>query len=141
VATYYAPSDDSGIGGMHRSRIRATPSWRMGSARNDCIFAANGSEKDGFRGLFAAQVLHFFSFRHRSILYPCALVQWFIATSDNPCGDTGMWVVKPELDGNQCRVQSIIHLDCIVRGAHLIGVYGEDFLPRDFKYTDSLSAF
>ncbi|KAF8889238.1 hypothetical protein BD779DRAFT_1611042 [Infundibulicybe gibba] len=28
VATYYAPSDYSGIGGMHRQRIRSVPSWR-----------------------------------------------------------------------------------------------------------------
>ena len=141
MATYYAPSDDSGIGGMHRSRIRAAPSWRMGPPRNDCIFAENDPAMKGFRGLFVAQVSHFFSFRYRSTFYPCALVQWFVATSDSPCGDTGMWVVKPELDGNQHRVTSIIHLDCIVRGAHLIGVYGNELLPHDFKHTDSLTAF
>ena len=28
IATYYAPSDPCGIGGMHREYIRATPSWR-----------------------------------------------------------------------------------------------------------------
>ncbi|OBZ67134.1 hypothetical protein A0H81_12921 [Grifola frondosa] len=27
AATYYAPSDPSGVGGMHRERIRATPLW------------------------------------------------------------------------------------------------------------------
>ena len=29
------------------------------------------------------------------------------------------------------RVTSIIHVKSILRGAHLIGVYGEQFLPRD----------
>ena len=28
VVTYFAPSDLSGIGGMHSERIRATPNWR-----------------------------------------------------------------------------------------------------------------
>jgi len=28
VATYFAPSDLSGIGGMHSECIRATPNWR-----------------------------------------------------------------------------------------------------------------
>jgi hypothetical protein len=27
LATFYAPSDTSGIGGMHHQRICATPSW------------------------------------------------------------------------------------------------------------------
>ena len=34
-----------------------------------------------------------------------------------------------------------IHIDSIIRGAHLIGVYGEQFLPHDFSYVDSLRAF
>jgi hypothetical protein len=38
VSTYYAPSDLSGLGGMHRERIRATPSWKRGPARYDCVF-------------------------------------------------------------------------------------------------------
>ena len=28
VATYFAPSDLSGVGGMHSERIRATSNWR-----------------------------------------------------------------------------------------------------------------
>src|ERR1700761_5958993 len=38
VATFYAPSDTSGIGGMHRQRIRAVPSWRHADGRYDCMF-------------------------------------------------------------------------------------------------------
>ena len=32
TATYYAPCDQSGMGGMHRDIIRCTPSWRGGGA-------------------------------------------------------------------------------------------------------------
>ncbi|GBE87942.1 hypothetical protein SCP_1201680 [Sparassis crispa] len=33
VTTFYAPSDLSGVGGMHREWIRATPSWKLGAPR------------------------------------------------------------------------------------------------------------
>ncbi|KAJ6536534.1 hypothetical protein DFH09DRAFT_931318 [Mycena vulgaris] len=35
----------------------------------------------------------------------------------------------------------IIHIDTILRGAHLIGIYGDSFLPRHFKYSDTLDRF
>jgi hypothetical protein len=67
----------------------------------------------------------FLSFTSRGIPYPCALVQWFVVVGDAPCSDTGMWIVKPEMDNDGTQVTLIIHVDSIVRGAHLIGVYGE----------------
>ena len=126
---------------MHRECIHAVPSWRAGPARNDCIFVEKDPNMEGFCGLYAAQVLLFFSFHFHSVLYPCALVQWFVPIGDSPCEDTGMWKVKRELDGNHLPVISVIHLDSVIRGAHLIGVYGKDFLPCGFKHTDSLIAF
>ncbi|KAI5985845.1 hypothetical protein EDD15DRAFT_2200385 [Pisolithus albus] len=36
VATFYAPSDLSGLGGMHSERIRSMPCWRKGPARYPC---------------------------------------------------------------------------------------------------------
>ena len=56
--------------------------------------------------------------------------------------DTGMWVVQPEYEpGNGCCTLSIISLDCIVRAAHLLPVYGTSFLPEDFHFSDSLGVF
>ncbi|KAG6875229.1 hypothetical protein C0992_004678 [Termitomyces sp. T32_za158] len=52
VATFYAPSNISGIGGMFRERIRAVSSWHGGPARYDF--------------------------------------------SDEPCPETGMWVVEKD---------------------------------------------
>jgi hypothetical protein len=126
---------------MHKQCIRSTPSWRQGPARHDCVFIKNGTELDGMRGLHVVQVLMFLSFTSRCVLYPCALVQWFDVVGDAPCGDTGMWIVKPKMADDGTQVSSIIHIDTIVRGAHLIGVYGEVFLPRDFSHFDSLRAF
>ncbi|KAI9462220.1 hypothetical protein HD554DRAFT_2041202 [Boletus coccyginus] len=54
-ATYFAPSDHSGCGGMHRNVIRCTPQWWGGSARYDCVFVDNGGSDDeslsGFKGV------------------------------------------------------------------------------------------
>ena len=93
------------------------------------------------RGLDVAQVLLFLSFTSHHIVYPCALVQQFVIVGDAPCSDTGMWIVKPKIEDNNTQVTSIIPVDSILRGAHLIGVYGEQFLPRNFSYSDSLAAF
>ena len=141
TATYYAPSDHSGIYGMLKQCIRSTPKWRQGPPHHDCIFIKRDIELEGMCGLHVAQVLLFLSFTSNHIVYPCALVQWFVIVGDGPCGETGMWIVKPEMQDDGARVTSIIHVKSILRGAHLIGVYGEQFLPRDFSHSDSLSAF
>lgn len=51
AASFYAPSDISGTGGMRREHIQSTPSWRGGAARYDCVFvnvnADAGSSMDG----------------------------------------------------------------------------------------------
>ena len=75
VSTYYAPSDLSGIGGMHCERICATPSWKCGPGRYDCVFIDKDPDLDGFCGLHVAHVHLFLSFRFQSITYSCALVQ------------------------------------------------------------------
>ncbi|KAH7904448.1 hypothetical protein BJ138DRAFT_1019144, partial [Hygrophoropsis aurantiaca] len=39
------------------------------------------------------------------------------------------------------RMQSVIHLDVILRSAHLIPVFGDGALPVDFHFSYSLDAF
>ena len=75
------------------------------------------------------------------MMYPCALVEWFVLVSDKLCPDTGMWIVKPQIGLGGGRVTSVVHVDSILHGAHLIGVYGNNHLPCDFKFTDTLDAF
>jgi hypothetical protein len=141
TATFYAPSDQSGIGGMLRERIRAVHSWRGGAARYDCVYVEEDTNQPGFRGLLAARVLLFMSFKHRGVDYPCALVTWFSEIGDEPCPDVGMWMVKPDLDHRGRRVMDIVHIDSILRGAHLIPIFGDDFVPLHFKYSSSLDSF
>ncbi|KAI0080515.1 hypothetical protein K474DRAFT_1704591 [Panus rudis PR-1116 ss-1] len=141
ISTYYSPSDPCGMGGMHRERIRSVPSWRSGAPRQDCVFIEKDPELPGFRGLHVARVLLFFQFKYFGRTFPCALVTWFSPVSDEPDEVTGMWIVEPDRDEQGRRAQAVIHLDSILRGAHLVGVAGRGFIPRDLQFSDSLDAF
>jgi hypothetical protein len=135
VATFHAPSDISGIGGMRRERIRAVKSWRKGPGRYDTIFVNTNPSMEGMRGLDVARVRLFFSFSYDSIAYPCALVSWFRRVGDLPDDHTGMWVVEPGHDA------SIIHLDTVVRAAHLLPIFGPERVSKTLSFTDTLDTF
>ncbi|KAI9459974.1 hypothetical protein HD554DRAFT_2323915 [Boletus coccyginus] len=120
-ATYFAPSDHSGCGGMHHN-------WRGGSAHYDCVFVDNGgSDDESLSGLLVAHVLLFFSFRFQGCSHSYPL--------------TGMWIVVPEVNAAGCHVQAVISVKSILQGAHLIGVFGAAFLPVPFHFSSSLDAF
>jgi hypothetical protein len=140
VSTYFAPSDLCGIGGMHSKRIRATPDWRKEGPRYDTIFVNTNPNEDGMCGLDVAHVKQFFSFKSQGCLYPCAIVQWYSCHGDEPDEDTGMWIVEPDVQDNE-PITEIIHLDTIVRSAHLIAVYGNNQLPQDIPLCYTLDLF
>jgi len=70
-------------------------------------------------GLLVARVHLFFRFSHNNTDYPCALVHWY-SMSNEPNTGTGLWVVKPESTRRGARHMGVVHLDSIVRGAHLL---------------------
>ena len=141
VAIYYAPSDLSGTRGMFRECIRAVDSWRRGPARHDCVFVQHDPEKPGFRGLYVARVRHFFSICHNKTHFPCALVSWYSTIGTTPCAETGMWKVEPDFDNTGNLAMSIIHLDSMVHGAHLMGIAGTTQIPHHLTFDRSLDAF
>lgn len=142
IATFFAPSDSSGMQGMRRERIRAVNTWHGGPPRRDCAFLTKDPSLPGFRGLYVVRVHAFLSFRWHHKSYPCALVSWFLPIGDTPCPDTGLWMVRPERDRQSgCPVMSVVHLDTMVRAAHLIGIAGQKPLPSNFSHSDSLDAF
>ena len=141
VATFYAPSDLSGLGGMHSETIRSTPSWRKGPARYDTVFLEKDPEIPGMAGLHLGRVFLFFSFIYDSIKYLCALIQWYTTISDGPDEDTGMWIVQPDFDANCKHELTVVHLHSILRAVHLIPVYGQERLPSDLHYSDTLNNF
>ncbi len=126
---------------MRREHIRATPSWYRGPPRYDCVLAEKDPSKEGFRGLHAAQVRLLMSFLCNDIEYPCALVRWFSPVGDEPDDLTGMWVVEPDYTADGSLLYGVVHLDTILRAAHLIPVFGDAIIPADFHYSQSLDAF
>ncbi|KII88928.1 hypothetical protein PLICRDRAFT_698078 [Plicaturopsis crispa FD-325 SS-3] len=139
VARFYAPSDLCGAGGMYRERIRCNPNWRGEYARHDTVFIDVDSELPGMEGMVIGRVFLFFSFTFGDEHYPCALVHWM-----EPIGlddDTGMWVVRPEYEGNGRPSVAVVHLDSIPRASHLIGRYGSAFIPDDLHFSRSLDLF
>jgi hypothetical protein len=144
TATFRAPSDLSGIGGMRREYIRATPSWRNGHPRYDTVFINSDSSEDGMGGLEVARILSFFSIIHESKLYQCALVHWFSRVGNEPDGDTGLWVVRPDFDdpdGGRPDL-AIVHVDTIYRAAHLLPVYrSSQRIHRSLTMHNTLDVF
>ena len=141
VATFHAPSNISGIGGMRRERIRAVKVWRRGPGRYDTVFVNADPSKEGMQGLEIARVRLFFSFSHDDVEYPCALIHWFSRVGDLPDEHTGMWVVEPDMLDDGEPFMSIIHLDAVVRASHLIPVFGQGHVSRTLQFTDTLNTF
>ena len=144
-AVFCAPNNPSGIAGMYRETIRSTPRWRSGgvvSPRRDCIFLDNGSDEPGVRGADVARVHLFFSFATEERVYPCALVHNFHLTFTDPDPDNGLWVVEPTYDESGSRHMSVVHVDSIVRAAHLLPVFqGSSTLPPQLTFSQTLDSF
>ncbi|KAG1889687.1 uncharacterized protein F5891DRAFT_1131772 [Suillus fuscotomentosus] len=146
AATFFAPSDPSSIGGMLHEHICSIPSWCGGPGRYDTIFVNTQSE-GGIHGMEVAHVLCFFSFHHGYghdlKTFPCALVHWFKLVFDEPDPGNGMWMVKPSfLDSElDTRELSIIHIDTIVRAAHLLPIFGNEFVPEKATFHETLDIY
>ncbi|KAJ7719182.1 hypothetical protein DFH07DRAFT_872339 [Mycena maculata] len=137
ITRFYAPSDLCGAGGMYSERIRLNPNWH-GYARHDTVLIDVGAPV--MRGLVIGRVLLFFSFTFSDTDYQCALVRWLVPVGDSPDPDTGMWVVKPELE--RCKPSlGIVRVESMAHAAHLIGLYGTAALPEDFHFSNALDAF
>ena len=52
-----------------------------------------------------------------------------------------MWKVCPERDEDCQHPVQVIHLNTILRGAHLLPCYGEGFLPENMTQSDALDAW
>ena len=141
VATYYAPSDKSGMGGMCRERIWSVHSWMGGPGRHDCVFITHNEDLAGFRVLYVGRVLAFLKITHEKVEYPAALISWFETVGSSPCPYTRMWKVHHELDETGRHKLKVIHLDSVLCAAHLVGVAGSSFIPYELNHTNALDAY
>ena len=118
------------------------PSTLGGMVLQDTIvFSFNMIPTHQVSVLYVARVRHFFSIRHNKTHFPCALVSWYSTIGTTPCADAGMWKVKPDFDNTGHLAMSIIHLDSMVRSAHLMGIAGTTRIPHHLTLDRSLDAF
>ncbi len=141
TSIFFSPSDPSGAGGMRKELIRACPSWRKRGPRYDCVFVETDPDSPGFKGLHVARVWLLFAFQHDGNRYECALVHWYEAKDDEPDELTGMWVVEKESDHLGDPHTSIIHIDTILRAAHLIPVFGARAIDIHHDFRRTLDVF
>ncbi|KAN0129101.1 hypothetical protein V8E53_013097 [Lactarius tabidus] len=139
IATFYAPSDLSGSGGLRRERIRSAPCF-YGHPRRDTVFVVTDDSQPGMEGMEIGRVQLFFSFQYRRKEFSCALINWFIH-ADERDPDTGMWTVTQECDRRGKPTSEVIHIDSIARAAHLLPIYGTSRVPEDFDYHRALDAY
>ncbi|KAH9019934.1 hypothetical protein EDB83DRAFT_2568069 [Lactarius deliciosus] len=95
IATFYAPSDLSGSGGLRRERIRSTPHF-FGHPCRDTVFVVVDDSQVGMEGMEIGRN------------FSCTLINWFVHT-DGRDPDTGMWVMKQELDRHGQPTLEVIH--------------------------------
>ncbi|KAG1843999.1 hypothetical protein C8R48DRAFT_750910 [Suillus tomentosus] len=142
AASFYAPSDLSRTGGMRHEHICVMTSWRGGPARNGCVFVSINNEVSCvLDGLVVARLLRLFSFKYRTEYLQCAIIWWFSYITDSRDPDTGMYIVAPSTNDDGTPDISIIHIDCIFRAAHLVPLYGANFLPREITLHNSYNMF
>ena len=93
------------------------------------------------QGLLIARVYLFFRFSFANREYPCALVHWYTKSAE-PDAVTGLWVVEPEYTRHRYRNMGIVHLDSVVRGAHLLPRFPSNTqLPREIDYIHTLDVY
>ncbi|KAF8258699.1 hypothetical protein EI94DRAFT_1774119 [Lactarius quietus] len=71
TATFYAPSDLSGSGGLWRELIQSTPSF-YGHPHHDTVFVVTDDSHPGMDGMEIGRVLLFFSFKYQRKRLACA---------------------------------------------------------------------
>ena len=111
---------------MHRECMHAVTSWRQGAPQYDCIFINTDESELGMHGLSVAWAKLFFAATVNRVKYSCALVHWYSVIKDSPDECTGMWVVRPDILDDGTPRTAVIHLDSIVRLAHLLPIYVEE---------------
>ena len=120
VATFYAPSDLSGSGGLRHEWIWSTPCF-FGHPHRDTMFVITDDSQPGMEGMEIGRIQLLFSFQYRRKEFSCALINWFVhADEHNP--DTGMWTVTQECNCHRKPTSEVIHIDLIAWVAHLLPI-------------------
>ncbi|KAF9778677.1 hypothetical protein BJ322DRAFT_1024970 [Thelephora terrestris] len=124
-----APSNSSGIEGYYRETIRSTLRWQT-------------SDTTGVRGLEVARVHFLFLFMLKEELFECALVHEYCKSFTDSDPDNGLWIFEPDYSDGGFIIMSVVHLDSIVRAAHLLPVFKDNTpMPREINFSHTLDVF
>jgi hypothetical protein len=66
---------------------------------------------------------------------------WYSRVSDVRDEGMGMYIVQPDYNDDGSRMISVVHVAALVRAAHLIPVYGDDFVPENLRHYHSYDVF
>ena len=121
--------------------VRDTRQGSTTASRHDSVLVATDSATSGFSSMQVACVRLFLSVHHLHKSIPCALVNWFITEGNRPDPVMGMWVVKPQYTANNRPTSSIIHLNSILRGIHLLPIHKKRMVAQGQTYSRSLDSY
>lgn len=152
IATFHAPSNLSGVGGMKCKHIHAIGCWRKCPGCYDTMFintssnnASVNTEDLSVHGILGLEVAHahlFFSFALDGVKYQCTKVHWFSRTTNMLHNVTGMHVIKPDHLPNGWPATAVIHLDTVFRAAHLLPVFSTHPTPsKHQQFEQTLNLF
>ena len=115
---------------------------RHHGSRRDCILLKTGLDIAGVRGLNVARVHLFFSFTFGEEVFECALIHEFCKSFTDLDPDNGLWIFEPDYDASGYRIMSVVHIDSIVRAAHLLPVFKDGTpIPREINFTHTRNIF
>ena len=106
VATFYAPSDLSGSGGLQCQQIQSTPHF-FGHLRRDTVFVITDDSWIRMKGMEIRRILLLFSSQYWRKEFSCMLIEWFVHP-DKHDPDTGMWTVTQECNCHRCYLNTFI---------------------------------
>ena len=140
--TYVSPGDPCGVGHAFHEQIKATPSWFQGPECYDMVFVNTDDTCEGMQAMDVAWIVCFFSLLcTNGVSYPCALVHWFNYIVDEPDELTRMWMVKLSFLDDNTHYLSVVHIDSIDCAAHLIPIFGQEFVPLWVNLHNSLDVY
>ncbi|KIK12382.1 hypothetical protein PISMIDRAFT_121009 [Pisolithus microcarpus 441] len=127
---------------MRQEKICAIPVWHHGLARYDTIFVSMDDTFNGMLSMEVAHVLCFFSFVYTNgYSYSCALIHWFDHIADEPDNLMGMWMVRPSFMADSSKNLSVIHVDNIVHGVHLLPIFRHEQVLQSVDFHNSLDIY
>ena len=127
----------------HGMQSTSMNTWHHGNDCFDCMFLNSDPLQLGMHGLDVAQARLFFLFTFERVKYSCTYIHWFSKIGDAADKCTGMWAIEWDIFDDGSYNSTIVHLDSVVRLAHLLPIHWDTpaLSKHKLDYTQSLDVF